>query len=137
MPPQVITALTLRGRAAARALVHRFAETPGTDRGMSWDNHRWVRYRATTAAISELIHELTTAWTKPTQAGERTYDELARRDESVGPNGYRFARSAQHDLALNLTNRLIDAGHELTANPEDLQESAPHPLARARIAPPE
>ena len=42
MPPDVIEALTRRGQAAGRALVERFAETPGTAPGLSWDNHRWV-----------------------------------------------------------------------------------------------
>ena len=52
MPPEVIEALTHRGQAAGRALVERFAETPGTAAGLSWDNHRWVRYRSALTAIA-------------------------------------------------------------------------------------
>ena len=40
MPPRVIDALTLRGQAAGRAPVERFDETPVTEAGLSWDNHR-------------------------------------------------------------------------------------------------
>ncbi len=99
MPPEVIAALTRRGEEAARKLGQRFAETPGTDEGLSWDNHRWVRYRATMAAVGELIEEMAAAWTQPTQPGERTYEELALREDDVGPNAYRFDRAAQRALA--------------------------------------
>ncbi len=95
MPPEVIAALTRRGEEAARKLGQRFAETPGTDEGLSWDNHRWVRYRATMAAVGELIEEMAAAWTQPTQPGERTYEERARREDDVGPTAYRFDRAAQ------------------------------------------
>ena len=45
MPPQVITALTARGRSAATKLVRRFAEPPESPSALSWDSHRWTRYR--------------------------------------------------------------------------------------------
>ena len=78
MPPDVIEALTRRGQAAGRALVERFAETPGTAPGLSWDNHRWVRYRSTLAALAEQLERLAQAW-QETPDGERSYRELVDR----------------------------------------------------------
>ncbi len=134
MPPPVIKALTRRGQAAARLLVERFADTPGTEPGMSWDNHRWVRYRSSTTALAELLQQVAAGWSAAPLPGERAYDELCERG-SAGPAAYRFARKAQHDLARDLTARLVDAGEALAASPEHLEEQSPHPLPRARIVP--
>ena len=109
MPPEVITALTLRGQAAGRALVERFAETPGTEPGLSWDNHRWVRYRSTLTALAEQLEALAQAWRAEPDGG-RSYRELVDRGGDVGPSGYRFASDAQRALALGLTELLAKAG---------------------------
>ncbi|HEY5845580.1 MAG TPA: hypothetical protein VIT42_02200 [Microlunatus sp.] len=50
MPPELVTALSQRGRFAAARLVDRFG--PG---GGGWPNHRWVRYRTSTAALSDWL----------------------------------------------------------------------------------
>ncbi len=135
MPPQVIDALTRRGQEAARLLVQRFAETPGTAGGMSWDSHRWVRYRASAAALGTLLEEMAQAWTQPPVAGERTYEELLRRGDDVGPDAYRLEREAQRQLALELSTRLVAAGEALAASAERLEDGAPRPPAAARIVP--
>lgn len=54
MPTPVTEALTRRGREAARKLASRFAEAPQDPRDLSWDSHRWTRYRSALAAIAEL-----------------------------------------------------------------------------------
>ncbi len=135
MPPAVIMALTKRGRAAARLLVKRFAETPGTAPGLSWDNHRWVRFRASAAALSDFLERFAQVWKESPSADERTYEELARREAADGPAGYRFARAAQRDLALGLADRLVGAGDELAGSAERLDEQAPRPQPEARIVP--
>jgi len=134
MPPHVIEALTLRGQAAGRKLVERFAETSGTDDGLSWDNHRWVRYRSALAALSELLEVFGASWsTAPT--GERTYRELLERAEDEGPAGYRFTSAAQRELALALTELLADAGDRAAAGPASVTRGAPRPEPVARIVP--
>jgi len=135
MPPRVIEALTRRGQEAARLLVERFAETPGTAGGMSWDSHRWVRYRASAAALGTLLEEMAQAWTQPPAPGERSYEELLRRGDDVGPDAYRLEREAQRQLALELSTRLVAAGEALAASAERLEDGAPRPLAAARIVP--
>jgi hypothetical protein len=101
---------------------------------MSWDNHRWVRYRSSLSALADLLQQLGGAWTAAPADGDRTYEQLARRGDE-GPSSYRFARAAQRDLSLDLTDRLVEAAEALTASAERLDEQAPRPLPGARIVP--
>jgi hypothetical protein len=130
----VIEALTLRGQAAGRALVERFAETPGTDSGLSWDNHRWVRYRSAVAAVVEQLELVSQAW-RSSPDGERSYLELLDRPEDVGPAGYRIRSQEQRALLHSLTELLADAGERAGEGPADVGEGAPRPEPVARIVP--
>jgi predicted acylesterase/phospholipase RssA len=134
MPQAVIEALTLRGQAAGRALVERFAETPGTDSGLSWDNHRWVRYRSAVAAVVEQLELVSQAW-RSSPDGERSYLELLDRPEDVGPAGYRIRSQEQRALLHSLTELLADAGERAGEGPADVGEGAPRPEPVARIVP--
>jgi predicted acylesterase/phospholipase RssA len=134
MPPELIRSLTLRGQAAGRALVERFAETPGTEPGLSWDNHRWVRYRSALAALADLLEQLAAAWHEDPE-GERSYRELVERAEDAGPAGYRFTSEAQRQLALALTELLTEAGALAERGPGSVARGAPRPEPVARIVP--
>jgi hypothetical protein len=48
MPATVVDRLSLRGRFAAQKLADRFGPT-----GEGWANHRWLRFRTATAALSD------------------------------------------------------------------------------------
>lgn len=134
MPPEVIEALTRRGQAAGQKLVARFAETDGTDPGLSWDNHRWVRYRSTLAALGELLEQFGAAW-NASPAGERSYRELVERPETEGPAGYRLSSEAQRGLALALSELLAEAGTRAGDETASVQRGAPRPEPVARIVP--
>ena len=134
MPPDVIRALTLRGQAGGRALVERFAETAGTSSGLSWDNHRWVRYRSTLTALAAQLEELGRAWRTPPDGG-RSYAELVDRPDDVGPAGYRFASDGQRALALALTHLLAEAGERSEESETPVDRGSPRPEPVARIVP--
>jgi predicted acylesterase/phospholipase RssA len=134
MPAHVIEALTLRGQAAGRELVERFAETHGTEPGLSWDNHRWVRYRSSVAAIARQLEQFEHAW-HGRAAGERTYAELVDRPDDVGPAGYRLRSAEQRALLLAVTELLAAAGARSEAGPGDVAEGSPRPEPVARIVP--
>jgi predicted acylesterase/phospholipase RssA len=134
MPPELIEALTRRGQAAGRALVERFAETPGTTHGLSWDNHRWVRYRSTLAALAEQLERVARAWDEDPGDG-RSYRELVDRGADVGPAGYRLASGEQRALALALTELLAEAGRRSAEAETPLDRGSPRPEAVARIVP--
>ncbi|HET6601789.1 MAG TPA: hypothetical protein VFG57_07460, partial [Gaiella sp.] len=134
MPQHVIDALTLRGQAAGRALVDRFAGTPGTDSGLSWDNHRWVRYRSALAALAGQLERFGEAW-RATPDGERSYRELVDRGVDVGPSGYRFVADGQRALALNLTDLLAEAGDRSETSDTPIGRGSPRPEPVSRIVP--
>jgi predicted acylesterase/phospholipase RssA len=134
MPQHLIDALTLRGQAAGRALVERFAETPGTEPRLSWDNHRWVRYRSALAALAEQLEEFGAAW-RETPESERSYRELVERAEAVGPAGYRLTSQDQRALALALSDLLAQVGERAEQGPGDVRRGAPRPRPVARIVP--
>ena len=68
MPPEIITAVSVRGERAGELLAARFAPDPGKDPKtgkdieLTWDNHRWVRYRSMMAALEVLARRLRAAW---------------------------------------------------------------------------
>ena len=134
MPPDVIRALTLRGQAGGRALVERFAETAGTSSGLSWDNHRWVRYRSTLTALAAQLEELGRAWRTPPDEG-RSYAELVDRPDDVGPAGYRFTSDGQRALALALTHLLAEVGERSEESETPVDRGSPRPEPVARIVP--
>jgi hypothetical protein len=134
MPPEVLEALTLRGQAAGRALVERFAETPGTAPGLSWDNHRWVRYRSALAAIAAQLEQFERAW-RTDSADERSYAELVDRPADVGPAGYRLTSAEQRALVVALTELLVAAGDRSELGPGDVALGSPRPEPIARIVP--
>ncbi len=134
MPAHVVQALTLRGQAAGRALVERFAVTPGTDPGLSWDNHRWVRYRSALTALAEQLERFGEAW-RATPDDERSYPELADRPSDVGPAGYRLVSDGQRALAHSLSELLAEAGDRAASSDTPVDKASPRPAPIARIVP--
>jgi predicted acylesterase/phospholipase RssA len=134
MSPEVIESLTRRGQAAGRALVERFADTPGTAPGLSWDNHRWVRYRSALAAIAAQLEQFERAW-QSHGGDERSYAELVDRSDDVGPAGYRLASAEQRALVVALTELLVAAGARSETGPGDVALGSPRPEPVARIVP--
>lgn len=69
MPPEDIENLSLRGEMAGQLLAARFAGTTGgidPQSGkpirLTWNNHRWVRFRAFMAAHERTLQQLDKAW---------------------------------------------------------------------------
>jgi hypothetical protein len=137
MPTPVVNALTARGRAAARRLVARFARPPQHPGDLSWDSHRWTRYRSSMAAIAALLNQVKTVYqAKPEPGSDPTYKELVERALGDPPRAYRFKRAAQRTLAEGFTGAIIGAADvTVAARPEDLAEGAPKPEPEARIVP--
>jgi predicted acylesterase/phospholipase RssA len=55
MPGPTIKRLADRGAAAAEAMVDRFTKPHYRDTFTGWDNHRWIRYRATLASFPDWL----------------------------------------------------------------------------------
>jgi predicted acylesterase/phospholipase RssA len=135
MPPPVIQALTERGRWSGAKLIKRFHLPPGPGE-LSWDNHRWVRFRSSLAVVGELLQRFAGGYTKPPEvAGERTYAQLATRSSEEPPSSYRWARNAQRLLAEDATERVVSSAAALDASDQSLSEEGPRPEPEARIVP--
>jgi hypothetical protein len=137
MPAPVINALTARGREAARRLVNRFAKPPAHPGDLSWDSHRWTRYRSAIAAIAALVGQVKHGYaTPPATTGERTYAQLLARPGGEEPRAYPFGRGSQRQLAADFTNAIVDAATVTDATlTDDLADGAPQPQPDARIVP--
>ena len=137
MPTDVIDALTARGRHAGLKLIDRFARPPATPGSLSWDSHRWTRYRSALAAVGELLGQIDEVFRAPGELpGDATFAQLAARKRGEHPRAYPWAREAQRQLGADFTGALAEAASALAAAaPETLEEDAPRPRPQARIVP--
>ena len=133
MPPQVIEALTDRGRRAGAMLAERFGPEPPPDVELTWLNHRWVRYRSTMALLDAALSSYTRAYRSPDL--QPSYAELVRRDRSTPPPSYRWPRSGDAEVAGLMTDELIALARAWADNPTIFGTDAPRPRPELRIVP--
>lgn len=142
MTDEVIDALSERGQRAGALLAERFGDAPPSDVELTWDNHRWVRYRASMAALERLLEAFHKGYTS-TEEGQRSYGELLTRSAHAPPSSYRWkTRSrngepiqAQQEYAQEITRLLIELADEIGQGEEDLQKGSPRPRPAMRIVP--
>jgi hypothetical protein len=94
MEGRVIGALSERGRRAGTLLAERFGDTPPEDVELTWDNHRWVRYRASMAALERLLEAFHKGYTS-TEEGQHSYEELLTRSADDLPSSYAGRHEAE------------------------------------------
>jgi hypothetical protein len=133
----VITALSERGRIAGERLLRRFTGQDGSD--LSWDNHRWVRYRSTMSLIEELLSELASAYQNP-MPGDKSYEELIRRKAGEPPASYPWKPKRRRIFAHRATKQLVKLSVEWAGSGEGFEEGnfrdgAPKPKPEMRIKP--
>jgi predicted acylesterase/phospholipase RssA len=156
MPQDLIAKLGDRGRDAGAMLAARF--TPAWDAPdrpvLSWDNHRWVRYRTALATVEPFLSKLLKGWLDeqtlrqlfpgydpPTPPpGQRTYAEIAAHP----PTQYAGLDPEQTVLAHDVTEAIVHVaeewierrGSDLPAPVSpSLDVNAPSPLPDLRISP--
>jgi hypothetical protein len=133
MDPQVINRLSDRGQAAGALLAERFAN-PDTTATLSWDNHRWTRYRSTMALLEATLHTIGDRLAL-VQPGERTYKELIQRKKGVAPKAYYWKRNEQQKFADEAADDLIALAKKWRQNDQEFAEGAPNPRPELRIQP--
>jgi hypothetical protein len=111
MPPKTVKAIGARGECAGILLGARFAPNPGLDPKtkepihLTWDNHRWIRYRTFMAALDMVGRRFRATWQRsdwPAPWG--TYPELL----NGKPPSYPHSPSAQHQFAVAATKDFVD-----------------------------
>lgn len=103
MPAPLIEDLSKRGRRAAEMLVGRFTRD---DHVLSWDNHRWVRYRSLMQLLEDTLNAIADSVKNP-MPGERSYTELIRRSDDELPRSYPWRNNTQQTRADEATAELI------------------------------
>jgi hypothetical protein len=134
MPPERVKNLSKRGADAAEKLLERFAPGVGEGHELSWDNHRWVRYRTTMSGIEQLLMDFATCY-HDSGKGERSYQELIDRAEDAFPKSYRLARPEARVFAAEATKEVVALAEKWQAQAERFSAGAPNPHPRYRGVP--
>jgi predicted acylesterase/phospholipase RssA len=108
MPPELVRKLAARGQVAGRLLAERFS-TKAPEEAMSWDGHRWTRFRSGMGALmTELLALHQSVRTAPMAGGRRLEVWLSGEEESPG-NKYKTVAERQADeTALRELMALLD-----------------------------
>ena len=133
MDADTICRLNTRGMHAGALLAERFAD-PDTAATLSWDNHRWVRFRSTMALLEEMLGKISDRL-GDAQPGERTYLELIERSKGVPPTGYEWHSDAQQKFAELTTDELIQLVKHWRSRQQTYGDGAPKPQPELRIQP--
>jgi len=140
MDESAIARLSRRGGLAGAELVRRFTAPPGgppdgPEMRLTWDNHRWVRFRTLMDLLEDLLLSVAARYDGryPGQPpGERTYAELLRRDRDDPPLSYRLD-PGQRAEALAAMERLEALAGDLQDHP--FGKGAPRPRPALRPTP--
>jgi predicted acylesterase/phospholipase RssA len=112
MPKKIIDRVGARGEKAGKLLAARFASAPGLDPKsneaivLTWDNHRWIRYRSLMAGLELVVRRMRNAWGSG-------YAGLLDRAIDDAPS-YKFRNAAQQEFARKATKCVLDAAGEWT-----------------------
>lgn len=69
MPPDVVRALSERGRCAGELLAEVYTTPPPKGKPVSWPNHRWIRLRSALGLLERLLGEIEEGWSAGSYAG--------------------------------------------------------------------
>ncbi|HEX6183213.1 MAG TPA: hypothetical protein VFZ44_04820 [Pyrinomonadaceae bacterium] len=136
MPETAILALAERGRWAGVKLRDRFTGRDGS--ALTWDNHRWIRYRSTMSLVEGLLRDLRRGAGAPL-AGDTIYANLIARGPTDPPPGYRLNEPGQRAYAEFLTRRLLELSDEWEQKSKESGQSftdgGPRPEPELRFRP--
>lgn len=132
MPPELIDSLNHRGTLAGQKLVRHYAGPPPEDSDVSWDNHRWVRYRNLMNVLSQYLGKFARAYDHVPMYGT-PYRELIK-----NPPSYAWQSLTQKEFAKEQTEALRDLAlswqqSEHAPVTKNFQAGAPRPEPIMRI----
>lgn len=103
MPAATITRLASYGRQAAARLTDRFGAPRQAAGGAAlpgWENHRWVRLRASLAALERLFVGFDRQWAKPHAHDGQSYATLVHLPDAELPSYWWQVKDAQPKAAV-------------------------------------
>ncbi len=137
-----IRAMSERGAWAGRRLVEYYTTPPEPGPGgrkVSWENHRWIRYRSTMSILEGMFRRLHVAYTREQPVDGLDYLQVSQLQDADVPS-YKWVSGQQRALSVELTDRLCDLAEHwdemVEQNPRrSLIEDAPDPVPEFRITP--
>lgn len=130
MPSSVMSTLEQRGARAGEELRDRFvqpSDLSSTGPAMNWENHRWLRFRTTMAALSHYLRDWDRGFTSPTP-GDVTYETLLEATTGLPAHSYPIP-SAQKSEYSRLVDVVAADGTAVTNDPV-LETETPQPDPR-------
>jgi hypothetical protein len=114
MPAGIIAQIAERGERAAELLAARFAFEPKLDPQngkkikLTWDNHRWVRFRSFLAAFEDVARRFHVTWEDAERQWPfRSYEQLLGRSRNQEPTSYPLKRPTQLQFVWEAVNTLV------------------------------
>ncbi len=129
MPPDILARLRARGAAAGTLIASHF-EAPsilGSDVGMNWENHRWLRLRSTMGALKDYLSHLAFGWDNP-EPPDVTYRQLIEATTGLPTQHYPLP-SADRPTVSSIGQQLDATGTQM-ASTSSLDTNLPHPSPR-------
>ncbi len=126
MPPDLIGALSKRGRYAAAVLAHRFSNTPPEGTILDWNNHCWVRMRSAMSLLEQTVGKIRLA--HGGKQGPTPYSALEK-----SPPSYPFPEDSTAQDAM--LEGFFALAASWSASPTGLTAGAPQPSPELRIMP--
>ena len=126
MDPNVIRELAARGERAGRAIADRFA-ADAPQEAMSWDCHRWTRFRSGMVGLFEALLKLRHSAQAPPMAGTRSLQTLFGDNEE--PPCQKYQGNPQRESDLWATERLLEFLDEVAAREPLPFQEGPRPAA--------
>ncbi len=134
MSRPVLVRLSERGRHAGKLLLRRYVGPPEPGIDISWDNHRWVRYRSTMDIFAKALRKMRDGY-RFHHPADRTYGELILRKESEAPGGYRWKPPDRATPAFESTEAALGLVEQWEQLGIDFDQEAPRPAPELRVAP--
>jgi len=134
MDPNVVREVSDRGLQAADLLLSHFFH-PTEDVSLTWDNHRWIRFRSAFARLEDLLEQIQHGLGEP-ETGEASYVDMLDRGSNDPPNSYRLTEH-QRGLIQRLMEQLLTADATVQSAPEKSRPShkQPRPAPALRVLP--
>jgi len=134
MPPDIVTGLADRGKAAAGLLVEKFTGTPeGRPPGWGWNNQRWIRFRTATAGLNAWLTKFQRNY-NVAAPGALPYADLAGPNANAPLPSYRFPRVGDRGAVNDLTAELLTVAATWETD-NALSDNAPRPRPQLRLVP--
>ncbi|MGI9414178.1 MAG: hypothetical protein ACR2PM_10950, partial [Hyphomicrobiales bacterium] len=154
MPEPIIDRVAARGALAGQLLRERFARgrdpqprNEGKTLELTWENHRWVRFRSMMAALETLGWSFNRAWFRTDPDAPGSYRALMDRKRTAKDGSYRWGTRQQADYA-DKVMRALNVFAEFWSDPATLGDDtfdrgdtsangrSPRPKPALRVMPP-